>query len=180
MNDNERNVTEGWQHETGPTLCDNCGNGIPRDEHEMLRGCLQIRVYGGYGWFTDDIDIAPMGFLDSSYRPTFLFCHDCVVILWRMFPVFSRLFGMRGQHPFRGEDPCCEWGYQMVRNEKGEPLAVRYGDGSVVPYRAADYDVDQAERELRDESERMIRRLLAIAKEQERIAKLVDEDTSGG
>jgi len=153
----------------------------------MLQGCLRISVLGGYGWFIDDIDIMPMGFLDPSSRPTFLFCHDCVAIMWRMFPVFSRLFGMRGQHPWVGDIPCCEWGYRMIRDGQGVPVAVEYGDGSVVPYRlegivASMIDEQGASAATWSSapSEAVPLTLDVLQRERERIARLIDEDTSGG
>jgi hypothetical protein len=125
------------------SVCVNCHAAIPKSIHGMLVGCLGIVLYGGYGWFFDDASLYP----DRTVR---LLCHDCAVLLCRLLPGLAALLGGHGRHPWVGSDrPCCEWGWQMLFDEQGEPATLRFGNGTSEPVSAYERERKAAVEALR-------------------------------
>lgn len=89
--------------------CDGCGSLVP-----LVQGGAPLQVDSGwvldlgghYGGFNDSC------WMDGEPDCWVVLCHDCCVKVMAVLPVLAERWKGRKLHPYEGDTPCCEWGWQ--------------------------------------------------------------------
>ncbi len=85
--------------------CIGCGNMMPHHSQKDLPENGWVIPLGDLGYYG--------GFSDEEKPHSVTLCHDCVIKLLELFPMFGVLIG-KGGHSSLGSDekPCCQWAWK--------------------------------------------------------------------